>query len=68
MKRSKLQKKVLEKMEFDKWYTAYDLQVPISTLNALTNRGILKSKSDVGALFAPQTSIEFRLTAGISRQ
>lgn len=61
MKVSKVQKETLDKMEKGKWYSAYDLDVSMSTMEALLNRGLVeKSKLRPGDMFFSRTSIEFK--------
>jgi len=60
MKLSPAQKQVLVKMEAGKWYSAYDLQVRISTLEALRERGLLDCRSGLGSIFSPRTDVLFR--------
>lgn len=59
-KLSKTQIAVLEKMAPDQWYTAYDLNCSLTTLEALTNRKILEMKGGLGSMFSPRTEIRFR--------
>jgi len=61
MKLSKTQRKVMDKMEYDKWYSAYDLRCSVATLNALGNKGIVETKRLLGSYYFPRTNIEYRL-------
>lgn len=47
-KLSKIQQNTLIKMEYDRWYSAYDLGVSIATLNALHRMNLLSQQSGVG--------------------
>lgn len=60
MKLSKTQEEVLAKMKDEEWYSSYSLGVKISTLRALTDKKILVSKSGLGSIFSPTTSILFK--------
>lgn len=59
-KLSKAQKVVLNKMNSGQWYTAYDLNCSLTTLESLANRKILEMKSGLGSMFSPRTEIYFR--------
>ena len=57
---TKNQLETLAVMVKGKWYSAYDLQVRISTLESLNKKGLVQRKSDLGAIFSPATGIKFR--------
>ena len=66
--KSKLSPKQIEtfrKMQWDKWYSAYDLQVSIATLNALCNMKVVQSKRYQGSYFFPRTNIFFKRTMAL---
>jgi len=60
MKLNKVQERTYKKLETKKYLTAYDLQETIATLRALVSKGLAESKSEVGCLWSPRTSIGFR--------
>lgn len=61
MKLSKSQLLCLNKMIVDEPYSAYDLQVSLSTLNSLEKMGLVKSRrGGLGSLFSPRMGIIFR--------
>jgi len=66
-KLSKTQSKVVRKMIDMKWYSAYDLQCGISTLESLYKRGIVGKSSGLGSLFCPRTGIKFSLASDIEK-
>lgn len=60
MQLTKIQKATLEKMEQGKWYSAYDLQVRIVTLEALLRKGLVKrSELRAGDMFFPTVNIKW---------
>jgi len=61
VKISPTQEKVLAKMEPGKWYSAYNLQCSLATLEALHKKDILKRKSSLGSMAFPRNEIEFML-------
>lgn len=46
----------------DGWQSAYDLQVSLSTLRVLRDRGLVTSKAGAGYMAFPRNGIEWRLT------
>ena len=56
-KLSKVQLKTFAKMKNNIWYTAYDLGVRLTTLDALYHRNLLSRKSGLGAYSFPRTNI-----------
>jgi len=60
IKLTKKQQEALNKMKREKWYSSYDLNVSISTLNALKNKGVIKSVNTFGYLYSPRTCILFK--------
>ena len=60
---SKKQQIVLNKMEENKWYSAYDLRCSIPTLRALQSRGMVKSKgwNEPGAFSMERTHIQWSI-------
>ena len=63
MKLSKTQAKVLEKMELDKWYSAYTLQCSMATLRALRSKKMVQARGhdQPGAFSMERTAIEWSL-------
>ena len=62
-KLSETQVRTLNKMEYDKWYCAYELRVGMNTLSALFVRDyIRRSRTRPGDMWTPRTNIEWRLT------
>ncbi len=61
MKLSKAQSEALRKFQDGEWKTAYDVQCSLSTLDALTNKGLLEKKMRLGSFFCPRTNIDYRL-------
>lgn len=58
---SPVQEATFKKMDNYKWYSAYDLQVRLSTMEALLNKGLVeRSKLKPGDMFFPRTAITFR--------
>lgn len=49
-----------ERLSTTEWKSAYDLQSSIVTLNCLVMKGYAESKSGLGSMVFPRTSIEFR--------
>lgn len=61
MKLSKVQEEVLRRMEDGKWYSAYDLNVRISTLFALEQKKLIERKKGELIWFGwERTSMSFR--------
>lgn len=60
MRLSKTQTKVLGRMESNKWYSAYTLQCPIATLEALQQKGFVRMRMGLGAIFSPRVNILFQ--------
>ena len=54
------QRAVLNEMIGNNWYSAYNLQCSISTLNALHKAGLVEGRCDSGYLHSPRTSIMYR--------
>lgn len=65
-KLSDTQKKVLDNMEYDKWYCAYELRASMATLNSLVNKNIckVKGRGSLGSTFSPRTIIYFQKIKG----
>jgi hypothetical protein len=61
MKLSSAQSKALEKFQDGEWKTAYDTQSRITTLDALSDKGLLERECRLGYIFSPRTSIFYRL-------
>lgn len=61
-KLSDTQQRTLRKLD-SSWKCAYELGESLGTLNALVRKGLVESKGDLGALFFPRTSIDFRPSA-----
>ena len=59
-KLSKTQQKALVGMHIGIWYSAYDLQVSIATLNALHRMNLVERRSDIGVFYSPRTAVEFK--------
>lgn len=64
-KLTKVQSDVVKKMADREWYTAYDLQCKISTLNALYEKSLLSRQSPMGSYFCPRTIVKFSLSVEI---
>ncbi len=60
MKLSPAQKVVLDKMKVNEWYSAYDLQCPIATLEALSRKGLVRMQSGLGAIYSPRVNIMYQ--------
>lgn len=60
MKPPKTQSKVLNQMDPNKWYSAYDLQCSIATLQALWQKGFVRQKTILGAIFSPRVNVTFQ--------
>ena len=58
-KLSKAQQKALDGMHIGIWYSAYDLQTGMATLNALCRMNLVETRS-YGVFFSPRTDVEFR--------
>jgi hypothetical protein len=56
------QQAVYEKLSKTEWKTAYDLGCSVRTLSCLVMKGYAESKSGLGAMAFPRTSIDFRAT------
>jgi len=55
---SEIQLKTIEKMEHNKWYSAYDLHVGLNTLWALRRKGYIRRCMPVsGELWFPRSAI-----------
>ena len=61
IKLSVAQKNALKKLDIKK-QSSYQMQVSISTLNALVNLGLVNKKSESGYMWSPQTCITWSLT------
>ena len=61
VKLTKKQQEALNKMQRKVWYTAYDLNTSLSTLNALKNKGVIESTYTSGYFYSPRTCILFRV-------
>ena len=61
VKLSPTQIKAVEKMERDIWYSSYDLQIGLNTLNALHDKGVVKKRGGLGSIWSPQTNIHYKL-------
>jgi len=59
MKLSKSQEAALDKMELNRWYSAWKLKVSLATLEALHKRGMVKKKHELGYMFYPRQHIKF---------
>ena len=61
MKLSPAQEEAMKKVT-NEWQNSYSLKISRVTLNALVEKGLLKSKStsDLSSLFSPCTSILYR--------
>lgn len=59
MKLSKVQKETLDKMEEGKWYSVYNLQASLNTLDALKRRGLVKREYRQGYMFFPRNQIKY---------
>ncbi len=53
--------KTIGKMKKEIWYSAYDLQVGVNTLNALHSKGVVNKQTHPGYIWSPRTSLQFRL-------
>lgn len=63
MKLTNKQQQAISKMKSGLWYSSYDLGVSISTMEALTRKGVVR-KRGVGSLeanYSPRIGIEFQL-------
>ncbi len=56
-----IQIKIIKKMKRGIWYSAYDLQVGINTLNALHSKGVLNKQTHSGYIWCPRTNLQFKL-------
>ena len=63
MQLSETQTKVLKKMQFGKWYSAYDLQCSMATLRALRSKKMVQARGhdQPGAFSMERTAIEWSL-------
>ena len=50
MKLTEAQERAYNKLKYNKYLTAYELQETIATLRVLLKKGLAESKSSVGAL------------------
>lgn len=57
---SKNQLDALQVMVTGKWYSAYELQISLATLESLFKKGFLKKQVELGAIHSPRTSIKFK--------
>lgn len=64
---SKTQKEVLQRLGTE-YKCAYELKASMATLDALEKKGLATSKSGLGAIFSPRTSIEYKLTPDGERE
>ncbi len=60
---SDTQAKVLFRMRLNRWYSAYDLDCSLSTLRALSHKGYLEQRSELGSAFFPRNNILFKKAA-----
>jgi hypothetical protein len=60
MKITKAQQKALDKMTENKWQSAYELQVSLSTLYALVSKGFVTSYCGDGSFSFPRIAIKFK--------
>jgi len=60
MKLTNTQERAYSKLKDRQYLTAYSLKETIATLKALVNKGVAESKSEIGCLWSPRTSIGFR--------
>lgn len=59
---SKTQQEVVTKMQSGQWYSAYDLRVSISTMEALEKKRIVNPHPQNGVYgFSPRTSLQWKL-------
>ena len=57
---TKPQWRALNKLQVDKWQSAYELQESRAVLNALVRKELAIVKYDLGHIFSPRTSIYYR--------
>lgn len=55
------QSKCIEKMRVGISYSAYDLQVSVSTLNALHSKGVLNKQTHSGYIWSPRTALRYKI-------
>lgn len=66
-KLSKVQERAYKKLKkHGGWECSYSLHESLSTMEALRRRGLIKSRGELkpGALWSPQTTIEFMVIKG----
>lgn len=62
-KPTKSQIEVLNKMQPGVWYSAYELQCGLNTLEGLYNRRLVLKKAEIGYLYSPRNSIMYKKPA-----
>lgn len=53
------QKRTIDKMEYGREYSAYQLQESLSTLHSLIRLGFLSKRAEMGSGFSPRTGFKF---------
>lgn len=65
-KLSETQQRALGKLHEHLYYSAYELQESIRTLDSLCNKGLAEKKLERGAVAFPRTGTTYRLAPNIS--
>jgi len=65
MKLSKVQIRALNKLDAHEWWSAYEINESLATLQALKHKGLVESKHTLGAFSFPRIGILFRIKTNI---